>query len=180
MLCVVRSNTSQNISAGTFSPGVGLPTCDHAWQPCAPVASHKPCKGCRHASRARHTLPGLLAHWKISKGPVCECSQDGWLELDAYYTGANRGRDPSDVMAPGAKPEGMTPSDSAVDLMHPQAHPRTLKTNPSDDGHGHAIRWLTSVIPCIITRSALSLLHCATRASRAEVHTFWRRSSSTF
>ena len=94
---------------------------------------------------------------------MCECSQDGWLELDAYYTGANRGKDPSDVMAPGAKPEGMTPSDSAVDLMHPQAHPRTLKTNPTDDGHGHAIRWLTSVIPCIITRSALSLLHSATR-----------------
>ena len=106
---------------------------------------------------------------------MLECSQDGWLELDAYYTGANRGRDPSDVMAPGAKPEGMTPSDSVVDLMHPQAHPRTLKTNPTDDGHGHAIRWLTSVFPCITTRSALFLLHSATRSlpglrSRFPVH----------
>lgn len=109
-----------------------------------------------------YTLPGPLAQWKMSRGPVCECSQDGWLELDAYYTGANRGRDPSDVVAPGAKPEGMTPSDSAVDLMHPQAHPRSLKTNPTDDGHGHANRWLTSAIPCITAGSALALLHCAT------------------
>jgi len=69
------------------------------------------------------------------------CSQEGWLELDAYYTGANRGRDPSDVMAEGAKPEGMFPSDSAVNLTHPQANPRTLKTTPADDGHGHIARW---------------------------------------
>ena len=68
------------------------------------------------------------------------CSQAGWLELDAYYTGANRGMDPSDVMPAGAKPEGMYPSDSAVDLTHPQANPRTLKTAPADDGHGHVLR----------------------------------------
>ena len=67
-------------------------------------------------------------------------SQAGWLELDAYYTGANRGVDPSDVAAPGAKPEGVCPSDSAVDLTHPQANPRTLKTAPADDGHGHVLR----------------------------------------
>lgn len=67
-------------------------------------------------------------------------SQAGWLELDAYYTGANRGVDPSDVMPAGAKPEGMYPSDSAVDLTHPQANPRTLKTAPADDGHGHVLR----------------------------------------
>ena len=67
-------------------------------------------------------------------------SQDGWLELDAYYTGANRGRDPSDSVAPGAKPDGMFPSDSAVDLTQPQANPSALKTTPANDGHGHIIR----------------------------------------
>lgn len=69
------------------------------------------------------------------------CSQDGWLELDAYYTGANRGRDPSDTVAPGAKPDGLVPSDSAVDLTQPQANPCALKTSPADDGHGHIIRY---------------------------------------
>ena len=67
-------------------------------------------------------------------------SQAGWLELDAYYTGANRGVDPSDVTVPGAKPEAMCPSDSAVDLTHPPANPRTLKTALADDGHGHVLR----------------------------------------
>ena len=69
------------------------------------------------------------------------CSQEGWLELDAYYTGANRCTDPSDIVAPGAKPDGILPSDSAVDLTRPQAHPSALKTTPADDGHGHIIRY---------------------------------------
>ena len=69
------------------------------------------------------------------------CSQDGWLELDAYYTGANRGRDPSDTAAPSAKPDGVVLSDSAVDLTQPQANPCALKKSPADDGHGHIIRY---------------------------------------
>lgn len=69
-------------------------------------------------------------------------SQEGWLELDAYYTGASRGVDPSDAMAPGAKPEGVLPSDSAVDLTLPQANPTALKTPPADDGHGHVVRYV--------------------------------------
>ncbi|CAL5218771.1 g490 [Coccomyxa viridis] len=76
----------------------------------------------------------------LQRPMIAQAIQDGWLELDAYYTGANRGTDPSDIVAPGAKPDSISPSDSAVDLTRPQANPSALKTTPADDGHGHIVR----------------------------------------
>jgi hypothetical protein len=56
------------------------------------------------------------------------CSQDGWLELDAYYTGANRGKDPSDLDALDSKPnEALLVSDSAIDLTQPQTRRGAFK-----------------------------------------------------
>ena len=107
----------------------------------------------------------LLECLKAFTLPLCAvCSQDGWLELDAYYTGANRGRDPSDAVAPGAKPDGLAPSDSAVDLTQPQANPRALKTTPADDGHGRIVRCtpLNADALCRDCRVAHALSECHT------------------
>ncbi len=60
---------------------------------------------------------------------------EGWLELDAYYTGANRGRDPSDLGAGAPKPDEalILPNDSAADLTTPQSSRLATKSGASDD-----------------------------------------------
>ena len=60
---------------------------------------------------------------------------EGWLELDAYYTGANRGRDPSDLAAGAPKPNEalFLPNDSAADLTSPQGSGSAAKSSAADD-----------------------------------------------
>ena len=60
---------------------------------------------------------------------------EGWLELDAYYTGANRGVDPSDLAAGPPKPNEalILPNDSAADLTSPQGSGRAAKSGAADD-----------------------------------------------
>ena len=60
---------------------------------------------------------------------------EGWLEVDAYYTGANRGVDPSDLAAGAPKPNEalILPNDSAADLTSPQGSGRAAKSGAADD-----------------------------------------------
>ncbi|CAL8470322.1 g9864 [Coccomyxa elongata] len=67
---------------------------------------------------------------------VADAMQEGWLELDAYYTGANRGKDPSDLGPRPPKPDEplILPNDSAADLTSPPSSRLAVaKTGAVDD-----------------------------------------------
>ncbi len=62
--------------------------------------------------------------------------QERWLELDAYYTGANRSKDPSDLGPRPPKPDEplILPNDSAADLTSPPSSRLAVaKTGIVDD-----------------------------------------------
>ena len=76
---------------------------------------------CEISSCDLSALRWIVSAEKVNFIAVLMHRQEGWLELDAYYTGANRGKDPSDLGPQPPKPDEplILPNDSAADLTNP-------------------------------------------------------------